>query len=129
MTAHQPFGPVESAIRLRFPRTPVTLVTYGQGVSFELDYDVDGIELRLGKGRHASDLPWYCLESIPAFLQAQRGWVIAGGYHSVSGRPGTLDAYLKSWQTTDVARWLVRVLAEAGVVDVDDGRPLRLRAR
>lgn len=129
MTSHTPFGPVESATRRRFPRTPVTLATYGQGVTFELDYDADGIVLRLGKGRWASDLPWACLESVPAFLRGRRGWVIAGGQHSVSGEPGTLDAYLKAWQKTDVARWLVRVLAEAGVVDVDDGRPLRLRAK
>lgn len=124
-----PFGPVESAIRRRFPRPPVALATYGQGVPFELHHDADGIVLRLGKGRHPSSLPWSCLETIPVFLREQRGWVIAGGYHSVTGETGTLDAYLKAWQTTDVARWLVRVLAEAGVVDFDDGRPLRLRAR
>lgn len=129
MTSDPPFGPIESAIRRRFPRPPETLRTYGESVSFELDFDADGVVLRLGKGRHAADLPWSCLETIPTFLCGQGGWVIAGGYHSVSGSPGTLDAYLKSWQTKDVARWLVRVLAEAGVVDVDDGRPLRLRAK
>lgn len=129
VTSNQPSGPVERAIRVRFPRRPVTLATHGQGVPFDLDYDADGIVLRLGKGRHAAKLPWSCLESIPAFLRAQRGWVVAGGQHSVSGEPGTLDAYLKEWQTRDVARWLVRLLAEAGLVDVDDGRPLRLRAK
>jgi len=129
VTSNQPSGPVERAIRVRFPRRPVTLATYGQGVPFELDYDADGMVLRLGKGRHASGLPWSCLETIPAFLREQRRWVIAGGYHSVAGKPGTLDAYLKEWQKTDVARWLVRVLTEAGVVDVDNGRPLQLRAK
>jgi len=107
----------------------VSLTTFGKGVTFELDHDADGVVLRLGKGRHQSDLPWSCLETIPTFLGGQGGWVIAGGYHSVTGEPGTLDAYLKSWQKTDVARWLTRVLAEAGVVNVDDGPPLRLRAR
>jgi len=107
----------------------VSPTTYGQGVPFEPDYHADGVLLRLGKGRNASGLPWSCLETIPTFLRGQAGWVIAGGYHSVSGKPGTLDAYLKEWQKTDVARWLARVLAEAGLVDVDDGRPLRLRAK
>jgi hypothetical protein len=123
------YGPVQRAIRLRFPRVPVKLATYGRGVTFELDYDADGITLRLGEGRWPSDLPWECLASIPSFLQSPRGWVVAGGKHSVFGEPGTLDEYLKRWQKTDVARWLAKVLADAGVVDVDDGRPLKLRAR
>lgn len=41
----------------------------------------------------------------------------------------TSDSPFGPVEKTDVARWLVRVLAEAGVFDVDDGRPLRLRAR
>ena len=49
------------------------------------------------------------------------------------GRPRgsdmTSDSPFGPVEKTDVARWLVRVLAEAGVFDVDDGRPLRLRAR
>lgn len=129
MTSDSPFGPVESAIRRRFPRPPATLTTYGQCAPFELDHGADGLVLLLGKGRHHSGLPWSCLETIPTFLREQGGWVIAGGYHSVTGEPGTLDAYLKAWQKTDVARCLTRVLAEAGVVDVDSGRPLRLRVR
>ena len=130
MTVDPGLGPVEGAIRQQFSRVPVTLTTYGRGVPFEFDYDRDGILLRLGDGRWPSTLPWSCLEKVPpSFSSSQRGWVVAGGYHSVTGVPGTLDAFLKGWQKTDVARWLVRVLAEARVVDVDDGRPLRLRAR
>ena len=120
-------GPVEDAIRTKFS-APVTLHTLGQRKPFKLSaIDNDGIVLLLGEGEWPTRLSWECLESVPTFLRGQAGWVPAGGKHSVAGEPGTLDKHLKRYQKTDVARWLVRVLGDAGVVEVSEGPPLRLR--
>ncbi len=120
---------VENAIRRTF-RAPVTLHTFGWQKPFELSQiDNDGIVLLLGKGKTHAGLSWDCLETIPPFLQVQRGWVVAGGEHSLVGTPGTLDHHLKKCLGTDVARWLTRVLHDAGLVDVDEGPPLRLRLK
>lgn len=119
---------VETAIRRTIPAGS-TLTTYGQGAEFVVEeYDADGMVLLLGAGRHRTRLPWDCLEGVPTFLR-HRGWVVAGGQFSTEGQTDTLDQYLKRWLKRDVARWLVRVLEVAGVVEVDDGRPLRLRLR
>lgn len=122
-------GPVEHAIRTRL-RAPVTLYTVAHRKPFKLSaIDDDGIVLLLGRGEWHTRLSWECLESVPAFLRSQPGWVRAGGVHSVAGEPGTLDEYLKGYLKRDVARWLARVLADAGVVDMQEGPPLRLRPR
>jgi len=122
-------GPVQQAIRSAFSHAPVTLHTLSQRKPFTLSViDGDGIVLLLGQGQTYVRLEWDCLESVATFLRGQTGWVPAGGAHSVSGEPGTLDEYLKRWTTTDVARWLVRVLRDAGVVEVVGG-PLRVRLR
>ncbi len=122
-------GPVEHAIRMKL-RAPATLYTVGQRKPFRLSaIEADGIVLLLGKGEWHTHLSWECLESIPAFLRGQSGWVPAGGARSVAGEPGTLDEHLKGYLKRDVARWLARVLADAGIVDLAEGPPLRLRLR
>jgi hypothetical protein len=123
-------GPVEVAIRATFT-APVTLYTFGMHKPFKLsEIDEDGIVLRLGEGGTYAGLSWdKCLEPIPAFLRS-RGWIRAGGTKSISGEPGTLDEYLKDNCTpTLVSRWLAVVLADAGVVDIDEGPPLCVRLR
>lgn len=117
---------VESEIHRAVP-AGTTLTTYRQGAQFVIaEYDADGLVLLLGTGRHRTRLPWACLEGIPAFLKGQ-GWVVAGGQFSTEDEADTLDEYLKRWLKRDVARWLVRVLDVAGLVEVDAGRPLHDR--
>jgi hypothetical protein len=58
-----------------------------------------------------------------------RDWVDVGGKYQVEGEPGTLDGYLKHFTKTSTANWIAKVLAEAEVVDLGDGRPLRVRLR
>jgi hypothetical protein len=120
-------GPVENAIRTTFT-VPVTLDTIGQEKPFVLrEIDSDGIVLLLGRGGWHTRLSWQCLESVVPFLRGQAGWVPAGGVHSVAGEPGTLDQHLKRYLKRGIARWLTRVLRDAGVVQVSNGPPLRLR--
>ena len=120
-------GPVQQALRRTFT-APVTLHTLGQGKEFALaDVDREGIVLLLGRNRARTRLSWECLESIPVFLRGQVRWVPAGGARSVAGEPGTLDEHLKRYLKRDVARWLVRLLLDANVVQIAQGAPLRLR--
>lgn len=119
-------GPVERAIRKAIS-PGATLTTFGQSKPFVVKgYESDAMVILLGSGEHRTKIPWVGLEAVPDFLQGN-GWIRAGGQFSVEGEQGTLDAYLKQWLKRDIARWVVRVLAVAGVVEVDDGRPLRLR--
>jgi hypothetical protein len=120
-------GPVERALRAKFS-VPVPLSTLSKRKPFTFyAIDEDGIVLLLGQQEARTRLSWKCLESIPDFLREQADWVPAGGAHRVEGEPGTLDEYLKRYLKRDVARWLVRVLGDAGVVEVSKGPPLRLR--
>ena len=120
-------GPVEQAIRAHF-RALATLRTIGQHKPFVLSViDSDGVVLLLGAGEWHTRLSWTCLESVVPFLRSHAGWVPAGGKFSVAGEPGTLDQHLKRYLKRDVARWLAKVLADAGVVDVTYGPPLSVR--
>jgi len=120
---------VERAIRTRFGG-PARLRTVGQEKPFTLSViDTEGIVLLLGQGQWRTRLTWECLESIPEFLRRENGWVPAGGVHSVAGEPGTLDEYLKRYLKRDVARWLAVVLRDAGVIELSEGPPLRVRLR
>ena len=120
-------GPVQQAVRSRFS-APATLFTIGQEKPFILSaIDRDGIVLLLGGGQWHTRLTWGCLKSVVPFLRAHPGWVPAGGKFSVDGEPGTLDQHLKRYLKRDVARWLARVLGDAGVVEVAHGPPLAIR--
>lgn len=122
-------GPVEQAFRARL-RAPSTLRTIGRGASFVLRaIGHDGIVIELGAKRTATSVSWECLESIPAYLRAHPGWVKSGGVHSANVEPGTLDAHLKGYYYRDIANWIVVLLRDAVIVEVDPGPPLRLRLK
>lgn len=120
-------GPVEQAVRAKF-KGGDTLYTVSNREPFTIGViDTDGIVLMLGRKQSSAPLSWECLESVPAFLRNTPGWVPAGGNHSVAGEPGTLDQHLKGYLNKDVARWLARVLTDAGIVELSVGPPLSLR--
>jgi hypothetical protein len=122
-------GPVEEAFRARLV-APSTLHTIGRGAAFVLRrIDHDGIVMELGAMHKPSNVSWECLGSIPPFLRANPGWVVSGGAHRTDGVPGTLDAHLKGWYKRDIANWVVVLLRDADLVDVDPGPPLRLRLK
>lgn len=121
-------GPVEGAIRAGI-RSGATLRTLARAVPFVVqELDDRRIVLLLGATRAWTPVSWQCLEGIPEFLR-NRGWVVVGGMHSVEADPGTLDEYLKGWLKRHVANYVARVLAGAGVVEVDHGPPVRVRLR
>ena len=85
-------SPVEAVIRQMRPRT---LFTVPGGARFEVDnLAPDAVELLFGGSKTRTVIRWTCLEGIPAFLH-EKGWVEIGATHSVTVKPGTLEAYLE----------------------------------
>ena len=86
-------SPVEAVIRQMRPRT---LFTDPGGARIEVDnLAPDAVELLFGGSKTRTVIRWTCLEGIPAFLH-EKGWVEIGATHSVTVKPGTLEAYLRT---------------------------------
>ena len=83
--------------------------------------------LLLGKGQHPARLSWGCLEGVVPFIERAGGDVRIGGQNDVEGIPGTLDEYLKEFTTTNTAGWVAALLEAAGIIEIIDGRPARVR--
>lgn len=90
--------------------------------------DEKGVTLLLGAGRWPARLGWPCIEGVPRFLGG-RGWVRIGTTYTSSGDVDTLDGYLKGFTKVATAGWVAALLARAGVVELDRGRPARVRLR
>jgi hypothetical protein len=110
-------GPVEDAIRMKFPTRRADLETLSNGAPFSVTWDGKGIIVYLGKQRTPSRLSWSCLEGVPRHLRGQ-GWMLAGGLNRVTGEPGTLDEHLKKCVKVNTSRWVARVLRDAGVLEI-----------
>ena len=118
--------PVEAAVRKASPRT---LLTVPGGARFEVEsLSGDAVDLLFGKSRTRTVLRWGCLEGIPAFLD-ERDWVEIGATHSVTVKPGTLEAYLRSCLRRSTGGYVAALLAEADIVDVDRRKPARIRLK
>ncbi len=121
-------GRVESAIR-RAIRPGSTLTTPAREKPFVVKtMDSEGLVLLLGSGRYRVRVTWACIEGIPRVLRG-RDWTVVGANFAITGAPGTLDGYLKAFVKVATASWLARVLELSDVVELDRGRPLRLRLR
>jgi hypothetical protein len=123
-------GAVEAAIRARV-RSGMTLTTPARGKPFEVErIDGRGVVLLLGAKRTATPISWKCWEGIPGYLKSKGSEVDIGGRYTVAGNPGTLDAYLKpcAWGRA-TAGWVAAVLEVAGVVNIIQSRPARVRLR
>lgn len=119
-------GPVESAIRKNL-RSSDRLGTPATGAPFEIaQIDSKGIVLLLGKQAAWTPIRWTCLEGIPEFLRG-RGWTKIGSVYDTSADPTTLDGYMKHCIKRATAGWVAAVLEVAGVVEIDRGRPAKVR--
>jgi hypothetical protein len=90
--------------------------------------DAKGIVLLLGAKAAWTRLPWSCIEGIGPCL-APRGWVPIGSKYETTAEAGTLDGYLNGYMKRATAGWVAVVLERAGVVEIDRGRPARVRLR
>jgi len=88
--------------------------------------DPQHLVLLLGRNEVWTPISWTCLEGVPDFLRG-RGWVVIGSKYVTSGDPDTLDGYLKDFIKRATAGWVAAVLEHAGVVEIDRGRPARVR--
>ena len=82
----------------------------------------------LGQKATPTPLPWECWEGVLAFLAA-KGWVEIGGRFDVAANPTTLDGYLKTYIKRATAGWVAAVMEAAELVEIDRGRPARVRLR
>jgi hypothetical protein len=69
---------------------------------------------------------WDCLEGVVGYMKG-RDWVAVGANRVLAGNPDTLDGYLKQHVPRQTANYIAVLLAQAGVLDLDDGRPARVR--
>lgn len=121
-------GQVEDAIRANV-REGQELHTPGRGKLFWVErIDSRGLVLLLGKGRWETRLPWTALEGAADLLRG-RGWVRTTGSFQPEADTTTLSGYLKQYVNRETANWVAVVLAEAGVIDLDRGRPVKARLR
>jgi hypothetical protein len=117
---------VEEAIRAHIRAGDCLPTPTGRAVFIVHELTADGMVLLLGVKRTRNLLSWQCLEGIPGDLVG-RGWALVGACRDVNGKPGTLDAYLKHWIKVQVANYVAVVLERARVVELDRGRPARVR--
>jgi hypothetical protein len=68
------------------------------------------------------------LEGVGTTL-AGGGWMTIGSVYDTRAVSGTLDAYLKRFINRATAGWVAALLEKAGVVQIDRGRPSRVRLR
>lgn len=124
-------GPIETAIRKRFTHSE-RLYTPAKKRPFEIvvkqDVPNDELFLLLGGKRTPTSIRWECLEGIPDFLKG-KDWVRIGGVFDTRGDPTTLDGYLKKCIKRATAGWIAVALEEAGIVEIDRRRPLRVRLK
>ena len=119
-------GPVERAVRAAAVGGS-RLSTPSRGAPFTVAWvDDRGIVLLLREQDARTPLTWECLEGIDPFL-ASRGWVEIGSRYETQADPDTLDGYLKGFLKRATAGWVAAVLERAGLVEIDRGRPARVR--
>lgn len=105
------------------------LRTPSQGAPFTVrDITQDGVVLLFGKKETPTPLSWATLEGVAEFLGGGR-WVVIGSVFDVQGDASTLDGYLKQYIKRATAGWVAALLERAGVVEIDRGRPARVRIR
>lgn len=119
-------GRVESAIR-RAITSGTVLTTPARSAPFTVaTVDAAGITLLLGEKEASTPITWSCLEGVVPFMAGQ-GWTSIGGVFDKASDPGSLDAYLKLHINRVTAGWVAAVLERAGIIEIDRGRPARVR--
>ena len=121
-------GSVKRAIRQLISEGD-KLHTPAQAAEFEIGrIDNNGIVLLLGEQKAWTPLSWECLEGIPDFLGHDR-WVVIGSKFDTRADSTTLDGYLKGHIKRATAGWVAAVLESAGIVEIDRGRPAKVRLK
>lgn len=88
--------------------------------------DDTGIQFFIGPKRASTRLPWEAFEGAVEHLRG-RGWVPTTGTFDTEARQYSLAQYLRQFITRETTNWVVAILEEAGLVEVDRSRPIRAR--
>lgn len=118
---------VEAAIRSSIHPGEVLPTPTGTATFVVDKMDAAGMSLLFGPKMTKTLLTWRCLEGVPRYLRGQ-GWVPVGANRDVNGNYG-LDGYLKHWIKRQTANYVAVVLERAGVLELDRGRPAKVRLR
>ena len=59
----------------------------------------------------------------------EKGWVEIGATHSVTVKPGTLEAYLRTCLRRSTGGYVAALLAEADIIDIDPRKPVKIRLK
>ncbi len=120
-------GPIQRSVRARIA-PGATLRTAARRAPFVVKrIDGNGMVLLLGATSISTPFDWDCIEGIGRFLRG-KGWVDVGSRYGPAEK-GTLHDYMLGCINRATANWVAKVLEEAGVVELDGGRPLRVRLR
>jgi hypothetical protein len=121
-------GPIEAAIRERvIPGSQLPTPT-GRA-TFEIgEMTADSLVLLFGPKKTRTPISWACLEGISDYLRG-RQWIRIGANRDVQGDREALDGYLKGFIKRQTADYVAVVLERAGVVELDRGRPARVRLK
>jgi len=123
---HMTAGRAQTAMRLRI-HPGQQLRTPSQAATIEVGrIDEHGVTMLLGEKATPTRLCWECWEGVLTFL-AGKGWVEIGGRFDVAADPKTLDGYLKTHTKRATAGWVAAVMEAAELVEIDRGRPARVR--
>jgi hypothetical protein len=119
-------GSVQQAVRSSV-RPGERLPTPTGTAHFVVDkIDSTGVTLLFGPKRTPTFFDWDCLEGVVGYMKG-RDWVAVGANRVLAGNPDTLDGYLKQHVPRQTANYIAVLLSQAGVLDLDDGRPARVR--
>jgi hypothetical protein len=120
-------GQAEKAIRGKI-HPGQRLGTPSQGAPYVVErVDDRGVVLLFGEKETPTPFSWDVLEGTLGFLNL-RGWVRIAGAFDTSAESGTLDEYLKGHIQRATAGWVASLFEAAGLVQIDRGRPSRVRA-
>lgn len=118
---------LETAIRGSVPLGARIPTPTGRATFKVQSFTDQGLVLLLGAKETRSPIAWSTLQGCLTDIKG-RGWVLVAAARDAEGRPGTLDAYLKASVPRQVANYVAVILELAGILDLDRGRPSRVRA-
>jgi hypothetical protein len=107
-------------------RPAMRLDTTSGRARFEIEkIGVDGLLLRVGKGRWPIRIPWRCFDRIEKEFSG-KGWVRLGGTY---GEPdeGTLESVIQSFTNgISAASYVAPILEECGLAEIDRDMPYHI---
>jgi hypothetical protein len=117
---------VQSAITATIP-PGATLETLTRREPFVFaGYRDEAVVLLLGPQRSRMPIPWQVWEDLGAWLAA-RGWTELGAGRGQPTSSDSLNGFLDARISRSVGLYVAAILVEAGLVEADGGRPLRIR--